>query len=96
MCLDPGLKLLSTSRLRELSTTEDYISLYFLKKEDEDFPSGGMRDIKKNRGMRLVEDNFQRSELDSGDEISRVSQDRKHKNSPSKCPDLCRVVSAAI
>jgi hypothetical protein len=58
MCLDPGLKLLSTSRLRQRSTTEDDISLYFLKKKDEDFPRGSVWNMKKNRGVRLVEDNF--------------------------------------
>jgi hypothetical protein len=96
MCLDPELKLLSTSRLRELSTMENNVSLYFLKKEDEDFPGGSILEMKKNRGIRLVEDNLQRSELDSVDEISRASRDCKHKDPPSKCPDLCRVVFTAI
>jgi hypothetical protein len=40
MCLNPGLKLLPSSRIRELSTTEDNVSLYFLRKEDVDFPGG--------------------------------------------------------
>jgi hypothetical protein len=73
MCLNPGLKLLSSSWIRELSTTEDNVSLYFLRKEDVDFPGGPVWNMKKNRGMQLIEDNLQRGELNSGDEISRVS-----------------------
>jgi hypothetical protein len=75
MCLDPGLKLLSTSRLRELSSTENNVLLHFLKKEDENFPGSPVWNMEKNRGMRLIEDDLQWSELDPGDEISRVSRD---------------------
>jgi hypothetical protein len=59
MCLDPGLKLLSMSRLRELSTTEDNVSLYFLKKEDEDFPGGWQGNIYQRSERRTAGNMYQ-------------------------------------
>jgi hypothetical protein len=43
MCLNSGLKFLSTSRLSKLSSAEDDVSLDFLEKENKDFPSGIIR-----------------------------------------------------
>jgi hypothetical protein len=43
MCLNSGLKFLSTSRLSKLSSAEDDVSNDFLKKENKDFPSGTVR-----------------------------------------------------
>ncbi len=86
--MDLGLKLLSTSQLRELSSMENNVSLHFQKKEDENFPGSSAWNMEKNRGMWLIEDNLQWSELDPGDEISRVSRGRKRKYPPRKCPDL--------
>ncbi len=94
--MDPGLKLLSTSWLRELSSAEDDVSLHFLKKEDENFPGGPIWNMEKNRGMWLVEDDLKWSELYPGNEVSRVSRERKHKYPPSKGPDLCRVVFTTV
>ncbi len=73
MCLDPGLKLLSTSRLRKLSPAEDDVSLHFLEKENKNFPGSPVWNMEKNRGMWLIEDDLQWSELDPRDEVSRVS-----------------------
>jgi hypothetical protein len=82
MCLDPGLEFLSTSWLGELSSAEDDVSLHFLEKENKNFPGGTIWNMEKNRGMRLIEDDFQWSELNPGDEIPRVSRDRKHEHPP--------------
>ncbi len=73
MCLNPGLKFLSTSRLSKLSSAENDVSLDFLEKENKNFPSGTIRNMEKNRWVRLVEDNFQWGELNPRDEISRMS-----------------------
>jgi hypothetical protein len=59
MCLNPGLELLSTSWLGELSSAEDDVSLHFLEKEDKNFPGGPIWNMEKNRGMQLIEDDFQ-------------------------------------
>jgi hypothetical protein len=96
MCLNPGLELLSTSRLGELSPSENDVSLNFLEKENKNFPGGTIRNMEKNRGMRLIEDNFQWSELNPRDKISRVSRDRKSEHPLSEGPDLCRVVFIAV
>ncbi len=77
MCLNLGLKFLSTSRLSKLSSAENDVSLDFLEKENKNFPSGTLWNMEKNRWMRLVEDNFQLGELNPRDEISRMSRDRK-------------------
>jgi hypothetical protein len=60
------------------------ISLHFLKKEDENFSGVPVWDMEKNRGMWLIEDDLQWSELYPGNEVSRVSRDRKHEYLPSK------------
>jgi hypothetical protein len=63
MCLNPGLELLSTSRLSELSSTKNDVSLDFLEKENKNFPGGTIWNMEKDRGMRLVGDDFQWSKL---------------------------------
>jgi hypothetical protein len=70
MCLNPGLELLSTSRLSELSSMKNDVSLDFLEKENKNFPGGTIRNMEKDRGMRLVEDDFQWSKLNPRNEIS--------------------------
>jgi hypothetical protein len=45
MCLNPGLELLSTSRLGELSSAENDVSLDFLEKENKNFPGGTIRNM---------------------------------------------------
>ncbi len=75
MCLNPGLELLSTSFLSELSSAENDVSLDFLEKENKNFPGGTMRNMEKDRQMRLIEDDFQWSELNPKNEISRMSRD---------------------
>jgi hypothetical protein len=42
------LKFLSASRLSELSSAEDDVSLDFLEKENKDFPSGAVRNMEKD------------------------------------------------
>jgi hypothetical protein len=96
MCLDPGLEFLSTSRLGKLSLAKNDVSLDFLEKENKDFPGGTIRNMEKNRWMRLIEDNFQWGELNPRDEISRMSRDRKSEHPPSQSPDLCRVVFITV
>jgi hypothetical protein len=96
MCLNPGLELLSTSRLSELSLAENDVSLDFLEKENKNFPGGTIQNMEKDRGMRLIEDDFQWSELNPRNEISRMSRDGKREHPPSKSPDLCRVVFTTI
>jgi hypothetical protein len=90
------LEFLSPSWLGELSSAEDDVSLHFLEKEDKNFPGGTIWNMEKNRGMRLVEDDLQWSELNPRDEIPRVSRDRKHEHPPSKSPDLCRVIFTTV
>ncbi len=96
MCLNPGLELFSTSGLRELSLAEDDILLHFLEKEDENFSGDPIWDMEKDRGMWFVEDDLQWSEVYPGNEVSRVSRDRKHECPPSKGSNLCRVVFTTI
>ncbi len=88
MCLNPGLELLSTSRLSGLSSMRNDASLDFLEKENKNFPGGTIRNMEKDRGMRLVEDDFQWSKLNPRNEISRVSRDGKCEHPPSKSPDF--------
>jgi hypothetical protein len=57
MCLNPGLELLSTSWLGKLSSAENDVSLDFLEKENKNFPGGAIRNMEKDRGMRLIEEN---------------------------------------
>jgi hypothetical protein len=59
MSLNPGLELLSASRLSELSSAENDVSLDFLEEEDKNFPGGTIGNMEKNRGMWLIKDNFQ-------------------------------------
>ncbi len=54
MCLNSGLKSLSTSRLSKLSSAEDDVSLDFLEKENKDFPSGTVRNMEKNRWVGVL------------------------------------------
>ncbi len=56
-----------------MSSAENDVSLDFLEKENENFPGGTIRNMEEKRRMRLIEDNFQWSELNPRDEISRVS-----------------------
>jgi hypothetical protein len=96
MCLNSGLKFLSTSRLSKLSSAEDDVSLDFLEKKNKDFPSGKVWNMEKNWWVRLVEDNFQWSKFNPRNEISRVSRERKSEHPPSQSPNLCRIVFTII
>jgi hypothetical protein len=46
--------------------------------------------------MWLVEDNFQWSEFNPRNEISRMSRERKSEHPPSQSPNLCRIVFTII
>jgi hypothetical protein len=48
VCLNSGLKFLSTSRLSKLSSAKDDVSLDFLEKKNKDFPSGTIWNMEKN------------------------------------------------
>jgi hypothetical protein len=84
MCLNPELELLSTSWLGELSSAENDVSLDFLEKENKNFPGGTIRNMEKDRQMRLIEDDFQWSELNPKNEISRMSRDGKREHPPAR------------
>jgi hypothetical protein len=96
MRLNPGLELLSTSRLSEVSTAENDVSLDFLEEENKNFPGCTIWNMEKDRGMRLIEDDFQWSELNPRNEVSRMSREDKREHPPSKSPDLCKVVFTTI
>jgi hypothetical protein len=48
------MKFFLTEWHNELGMSVDNVSLDFLKKENEDFPCGNIKNVKKNEGMQLV------------------------------------------
>jgi hypothetical protein len=58
MSVDARLKFFSSSRHLKLRMTKIGITFDFLKKQYKYFPCGSIL-MKKNRGMRLVENDFQ-------------------------------------
>jgi hypothetical protein len=96
MCLNSGLKFLSMSGLSKLSSAEDDVPFDFLEKKNENFPSGAVRNVKKNWWMWLVEDNFQWGEVNPRDEISGVSPEWQSEHPSSQGPDLCWVIFTSV